>query len=111
MDEKKIALEASHEAVERAKLAAEALEVARMAQLNFNDSKMRDVLADVLRDVFGEKENSGRFIDTSRIPLICQDIKGIHGTLDDIKDSMKWITRLIIGAVVLALLGLILIKK
>jgi hypothetical protein len=130
-----IAEEASHLAIEKTKEAQEAVELSRLAQANLAhekaealinkaeevaktlvdvsrnaDERITKSLSDALRDVFGEKENSGRFIDTSRIPLICQDIKGIHGEVADIKDNLRWIVRLIIGAVVTALLGLVLIK-
>lgn len=30
-----------------------------------------------------------KFIDVSRIPLICQDIRGIHSILTEIKNSLK----------------------
>lgn len=78
-------------------------DVARQA----SDATTKRLLTEAIQDAFGKEENSGRFIDTSRIPLICQDIKGIHGEVADIKDNLKWITRLIIGAVILALLGLV----
>jgi ribosomal protein L9 len=75
-----------------------------------SDDKIAKYLAVALKDVFGEHEHSGRFIDTNRIPLICQDIKGIHTEVSGIKDDLKWIVRLIIGTVVTALLALVLIK-
>ena len=52
-----------------------------------------------------------KFIDTSRIPLICQDIGNIHADLKEIKGTITWISRLIIGAVVLSLLGVIFVNK
>lgn len=56
--------------------------------------------------------NQGKkFIDTSRIPLICQDISNIHSDIKEIKGTITWISRLIIGAVVLALLGVIFTSK
>lgn len=48
-----------------------------------------------------------KFIDVSRIPLICQDIRNIHTSLNKIEDNMTWIVRLIIGSVVLAILALV----
>lgn len=126
---------ASSFAVEKTREAQEVVEKARLAGLNLANEKAEQLiqkagemaeelkkasvhtddnivkaLSVALRDVFGENENSGRFIDTARIPLICQDLKGIHGEVSDIKDNLKWITRLIIGAVVLALMGLVLVK-
>lgn len=108
---KEIAEQAAQMAIEKATKAAQAIEDSRKAQLDLSDKKLSDAIAVALKDVFGEKENSGRFIDTSRIPLICQDIKGIHTELSGIQDNMKWIIRLIIGAVIMALLGLIFIHQ
>ncbi len=38
-------------------------------------------------DVYFSKDR--KFIDTSRIPLICQDISGIHKSLLDIKETLN----------------------
>lgn len=59
-----------------------------------NEEHMTKSLSNALRDVFGENVNSGRFIDTSRIPLICQSILGIEKSIEEIKDGMntKFIT-------------------
>src|SRR5688572_19817461 len=108
---RQIAEEAANLAVRKTAEAQKAVEVSRSVQNELSDERIGRALSGALRDVFGEKENSGRFIDTSRIPLICQDIKGIHGSLDEINDTMKWITRLIVGAVITALLGLVIISK
>jgi tetrahydromethanopterin S-methyltransferase subunit B len=52
------------------------------------EDRVTRALAEALRRVFGENEKSGRFIDVSRIPLICQNISGIHDTLRDIKEKL-----------------------
>lgn len=62
-------------------------------------------LINALENYFGREK---KFIDTSRIPLICQDISNIHRDLNEIKDNITWIVRLIIGAVLLALIALVL---
>ena len=46
-------------------------------------------LADALRKVFGENEKSGRFVDVSRIPLICNNINVMHDSLKEMRDLMK----------------------
>lgn len=97
-------------AIEKTKEAQEAIEAARSLQSSLSDEKIAKALSSALRDVFGENENSGRFIDTNRIPLICQDIKGIHGSISKIEDKIDWVSKLVIGAVILALLGMVLIK-
>lgn len=66
---------------------------------------------EALDEYFNRGIDTKKFIDVNKIPLICQDIRNIHMDIKEIKGTMTWITRLIIGAVVLALLGTILIKK
>lgn len=89
-DAKKILAESSSaEAVNAEANAAEARERARLAQLEAYRVETTKALSDALRDVFGEHESSGRFIDVSRIPLICRNIEGIASSLQDIKDSIE----------------------
>lgn len=65
-------------------------------------------VADALREVFGEHEESKRFIDITRIPLICQSIVGISARLDGIDDTFRWGSRIVIGAILVAILSLVL---
>lgn len=84
--EKKESLESSATAAAKAVVAvAEAAKVAS----EVNDIKITNSLADALRQVFGENEKAGRFIDVSRIPLICKDIGDIREHLGDIRGMMK----------------------
>jgi hypothetical protein len=53
------------------------------------DDRTTKMLADALREVFGENTSSNRFIDITRIPLICQSINGIHENLTELKQMMK----------------------
>ena len=53
------------------------------------DERMVRVVSASLRQVFGEHEDSRRFIDVTRIPLICQNIKGIHDNITELKDFIK----------------------
>lgn len=46
-------------------------------------------LADALREVFGENQDARRFVDVTRIPLICNSIIGIHEELKELKEIMK----------------------
>ncbi len=57
-------------------------------------------------DTYFDKDR--KYIDASRIPLICQDIATIHDAIEKIQQNLTWIVRLVIGGVVAALLGLIL---
>lgn len=64
-------------------------------------------LKEALEEYFSRGVDEKRFVDVSRIPLICQDISNIHESLADIKDNITWIVRLVIGAVLLALLAMV----
>lgn len=54
-----------------------------------SDEKIVNSLSQALRNVFGENEKAGRFIDVSRIPLICKDIGDIREHLGDMREMMK----------------------
>jgi len=101
-DEAILAQSKSAEAVNAAANAAEAVERAREAQ-------MASAFAKALQEVFSIEDGGGRkrFIDVSRVPLICQSIVGIDKRMSAIEDSLKWVTRVVIGAVILALLALL----
>ena len=46
-------------------------------------------LADAITKVLGENKDDQRFIDVTRIPLICLSITGIHENLKELKEMMK----------------------
>lgn len=89
--------------IDRAEAVAEKLAQAK----NTHNEQVTKSLSDALRDVFGENLTSGRFVDVSRIPLICQSIFQTKERLDDIEDNMKWGVRIIVGAVILAILAVV----
>ena len=72
--------------------------------------KQRDEMLDILDEYFNRGVDKKKFIDVNRIPLICQDISNIHIALKKIEDNVTWIVRLIIGAVVTALIGLVIMN-
>ena len=51
----------------------------------------------------GEK----RFIDISRIPLICQSIISIESRLKGIEGNLSWGVKIILGAFILGLVALV----
>lgn len=108
------AAEAALAIEEAAKIAAEAVETARKVAKEIlertNEERKIEMLT-TLDEYFNRGIDKKKFIDVNRIPLICQDISNIHADIKEIKGTMNWITRLIIGAVVLALLGMVLVKK
>ena len=110
--------EASNVAMKAALTAADAAK--------HNEREMIKVLSEALRQVFGENQASQKFIDVSRIPLICANIDGIHETqkamdkkLDGlvnqdqfgpVKTIVYGLVTLILTSVVVALLTLVLRK-
>jgi hypothetical protein len=46
-------------------------------------------LADAVGQVIGENKDQKRFIDISRIPLICLSITQIHENIKELKEMMK----------------------
>lgn len=108
--------EASAEAVHTAKNAAEAIELAREAQLQEaikkTASETKAALLEGLKEVFDfndENDNGEMKILVRRIPLICQDVKQIHTDIASINDNLKWGVRIVLAAVFAALLKLIFI--
>lgn len=107
-DVSEIAEQKSFEAVAATATAQEAIERSREAQ-------MANAVATAVKDVFALKDNEGqkRFVDISRVPLICQAILGIHQSLDEIKANMVnrdqfWpVKTLVYGLVTVLLTGLI----
>ncbi len=57
--------------------------------LEHDQRRTTTALADALRQVFGENIDSGRFIDVSKIPLICRSITDMHTNLAEMKLMMK----------------------
>lgn len=53
------------------------------------EARVTRALAEALRRIFGENEKSGRFIDVTRIPLICQSIVDMHGSIEEMKQLLK----------------------
>ena len=47
------------------------------------------ILADAISKAIGENKGDQRFIDMSKIPLICLSITGIHESLKELKEIMK----------------------
>jgi hypothetical protein len=111
-DTNKVAADsASAEHAHAQAVATEAAEKARAAQLREimeeSDQRMTRMLTAALKETFGP-EDKGTYANIVRIPLICQDLKTLRGDVSDIKDNIKWAVRVVIGAVILALLALVL---
>lgn len=89
MDESHVVTKAAAEA---AHVVADAADTAKamMAQAGKTaDDNTTKLLADALRQVFGENVAQQRFVDVSRIPLICKSILDMHANIGEIKTMMR----------------------
>ena len=49
----------------------------------------KDELKQGLQEYFSPNGENKRFFDATQIPRICQDIKGIHESINEVKDVIK----------------------
>lgn len=75
---------ASHEAVHAARDAAQALEVARVQQME----NLGDMVQERFEHVLSRGTEQDKSIILARVPYICQDIKGINVALGEINKKM-----------------------
>lgn len=69
--------------------------------------KLNQKLHDVWYAVFGDKGKGGLCDDVQSLQ---EKFNTIDKRLTNIEDTLKWLVRLIIGAVIMAVLGLVFIK-
>lgn len=75
-------------------------EAAKIAQqlvadtLVASDERISKQLTTALRDIFGEHQASGRFIDVTRIPLLCKSVIDTNTRLGKIEEKLdnKFVT-------------------
>ncbi len=116
---------ASAEAIHKAKNAAQAVEVAREAQMaelaQKTAEQTKSSLLEALKEVFSDEDTvvdpAKAKILVHRIPVICRDIvdmkKGIETTqkgVDKINDNLSKVVWIVLTAVILAVLGVIFVK-
>lgn len=99
--------QASAEAIHKAKNAQQAVEVARYAQIEsvMNSDRFALTVEDAVIRAFKAGIGDGRYIDVSRIPLICQSIVGIDKKLDDLVNRGEFKP---VQAIAYGLVGLVL---
>ena len=104
----------SAEAVQKQKEAAEAIERARLQQIDTlnreSEARIATAISHAIKEAFKSDEELGgerKFVDTAKIPLICNDIRGMKTDIGNINDNLKWAVRIVIGAVILALLTMV----
>lgn len=66
----------------------------------------RDAVSEELNSVMSDK----RYINLERVPLICQSIVRIDSQLQSIQDNLVWGVRIVLGAVILALIATLYVK-
>lgn len=105
----------SAEAVQKTKEAAEAVETARMEQMNSanmeSEKRITAAFTEALKQTFETDDTESgqkKFIDITRIPLICKDISDMKTRIGNIDDNLKWGVRIVLGAVIVAVIGLVL---
>lgn len=59
------------------------------------DKRIIELISKAMQEVFATNVEEGKFIDVSRIPLICQSIVGIHDKMESIEDKLdkKFVTQ------------------
>lgn len=87
---------ASAEAVHKARGAAQALEVARQAQLydavERTAVRTKESLLEALKEVFGDdeaKDPAQMKVLVQRVPLLCKNVEQTHEDISEIKESLK----------------------
>jgi len=110
------AVEASADAIHKAKNAAAAVETAREAQLaeaimkstEQTEAAVIRALSKVFRE--GDEEDPTQMkVLVRRIPILCTNIQAMHEDIAEIKDGNKWLVRIVVGAVVLAVIKLVIL--
>lgn len=110
----KTAAEASAEAIHKTKGAQQAIELAREAQLakavEETAQRTKETLLEALKEVFGDsdtKDPEQMKVLVRRIPILCTNVEQMHTDIASIKDNITWGVRIVIGAVLLAILKVI----
>lgn len=101
---------ASAESINAAANAQEAAEKARAAQIREimaeSDERMARIMTAALKETFGA-DDTGKYAAVVRIPLICKDITSMKDDISTINDNIKWVVRLVLGSLILALIALL----
>ncbi len=102
--------EASADAIEKTRLAQEAIEASRKAQAEESEEKHLKRMVEALKIVFPENlhdEDRELQIYLPRVPLICGEIKSmkfditnIASDMSDMKDGQKYISRALTTAII-----------
>jgi hypothetical protein len=72
-----------------------------------NEQPTNQDIINAFQTQFHVENEDRKYIDITRIPLICQDIKDMKSDIANINDNLKWAVRIVIGAVIVGLIGLL----
>lgn len=100
----------NEELVESTKLeAAHQSAVLKEADINARGAQTEEIVERMLRKVLGTEidDNKDILIIKARVPLICQMIIAIEGRLSSIEDNIRWAVRIVVAAVLVALVGMV----
>ena len=74
-------------------------------------AKAKEGVMEALQEVFGYSDKAADSPEMTvlirRIPLICQDVRDMKEDISEIKGNTQWVVRLILGAVLVALLSMV----
>lgn len=120
MDEPIILNETARDAVHAQRDAAQAVEIARTKQIQDVADKVTEFIPDEeqmarivrtqVEHVLAQGTEHEKSLILARVPFICQDIKNIDGRLMAIEGNLTWGIRIVLGAVIMAVLGVVLIN-
>lgn len=120
MEEPIILDEKSREAVHAQRNAAQAVEVARKVQIQEvadkvtefipDEHQMARIMREQIENVLARGTEQDKAMVLARVPFICQDIKNIDTRLTSIEGNLTWGIRIVLGAVIMAVLGVVLTR-
>lgn len=97
--------EASHAAA----VAEETRQASHAAQLSVmqeeGDKRMAKIQWETLERYFNRGLDSKKFVDISRIPFICDDIKNIHVTMDSMNETLTLLRNIIFSFIAIIVTG------
>lgn len=83
--------------------------VADTAELT--DKRVEIALTTALKKVFGEsdadRDPDQMVVLVRRIPILCTNVANMHAMIAEIKENITWGIRIVIGAVILAVLAMV----
>ena len=85
------------------------INTAEKALSKAKEEQLEKIISGAITKMFEAEDAEGhnRFVNVSRVPLICQAIIGINKRLEGIESNINWGVKIVIGAVILGLITLL----